>query len=71
MYSHFHPSEEENIDVENVEKWIRTKTDDEIKSWLNSEIGNEQGKPPDTFDECFDWQSKPWISLFISTVHIN
>jgi hypothetical protein len=57
MYVHFHPGEEENIDFEEVEKWIRTKTGEEIKSWLNDEIGAEHGKPPDTFEEWFDWQS--------------
>jgi hypothetical protein len=57
MYSHFHPSEEEYIDAGNVKKWIRTRTDDEIRSWLHSEIGTEHGKPPDTFEEWFEWQS--------------
>jgi len=57
MYSHFHPSEEEYIDAENVEKWIRTRTDNEIRSWLHSEIGKERGNPPDTFEEWFEWQS--------------
>ena len=57
MYSHFHPSKEEYIDADIVEKWIRTKSDDEIKSWLNNEIGHEHGKPPDTFEEWLDWQS--------------
>ena len=58
MYSHFHPSEEEYIDAENVQKWIRTRSDDEIKSWLHSEIGKGHGGPPDTFEEWFEWQSK-------------
>ncbi|MBT8071964.1 MAG: hypothetical protein KJO80_16140 [Gammaproteobacteria bacterium] len=57
MYSHFHPSEEEYIGAENVEKWIRTRTDDEIRSWLHSEINTEHGIPPDTFEEWFEWQS--------------
>jgi hypothetical protein len=57
MYSHFHPGEEECIDAQNVEKWIRTRTDDEIRSWLHSEIGKEHGDPPDTFEEWFEWQS--------------
>jgi len=57
MYSHFHPGEEEYIDLENVQKWIDTRSDDEIKSWLHSEVDKEHGIPPDTFEEWFEWQS--------------